>query len=219
MNSQKNQKLFVAFLLTGALVLPLLADDTSTPKAEDKPAGQPSDAQMMAAMMEMAKPGENHKLLEGMAGSWNYTLKCWMSPDGKAPPIETSGKAVSKSVLGGRYVHSEVNGKMQMPGPDGKMMDMDFKGMGIDGYDNAKKKFVSSWVDNMGTGIMISEGSYDPDTKTLTYTAEYEAMPGMKTKVREVLKITDNDHHTLEFYEDRGGKEVKTMEIAYTRAS
>jgi hypothetical protein len=219
MKDKQGRKRLVAMLLGGALVSRSLAQDASTSKPEDKPEGQPNEAQMMAAMMELAKPGENHKLLESLAGSWNYTLKSWMSPDAKAPPIETSGKAVSKSVLGGRYVHSEVNGKMQMPGADGKMMDMDFKGMGIDAYDNAKKKFVSAWVDNMGTGIMISEGSYDPDTKTLTYTAEYEAMPGMKTKVREVLKITDNDHHTLEFYEDRGGKEVKTLEITYTRAS
>jgi hypothetical protein len=64
---------------------------------------------------------------------------------------------------------------------------------------------------------MQSEGTYDPATKTLTYTSEYEPMPGMKTKVRELLKIPDKDHHTLEFYEDRGGKEVKVMEIIYTR--
>jgi hypothetical protein len=42
---------------------------------------------------------------------------------------------------------------MQMPGPDGKMTDMEFKGMGIEGCDNVKN-FVSSWIDNMGTGIM-----------------------------------------------------------------
>jgi len=31
------------------------------------------------------------------------------------------------------------------------MMDMDFNRHGIEGYDNAKKKFVSSWIDNMST--------------------------------------------------------------------
>ena len=99
------------------------------------------------------------------------------------------------------------------------MMDTPFVGMSIEGYDNVKKKFVSSWIDNMGTGIMNSEGTYDPASKTLTYFAEYEPMPGMKTKTRQVLKLTDKDHRTLEFFEDRGGKEVKTMEIGYTRKS
>jgi len=41
----------------------------------------------------------------------------------------------------------------------------------------------------------------------------------MKTKVRQAVKFVDANHHTLEFYEDRGGKEVKTMEITYTRKS
>ncbi len=69
----------------------------------------------------------------------------------------------------------------------------------------------------MGTGIMTSEGDYDPATKTFTYTGEYEAIPGMKQKIREVIKIVDKDHHIFEWYEDRGGQEAKTMEIAYTR--
>jgi len=38
----------------------------------------------------------------------------------------------------------DVTGKMQMPGPDGKMKDMTFKGMGIEDYDNVKKKFVGT---------------------------------------------------------------------------
>jgi hypothetical protein len=44
-------------------------------------------------------------------------------------------------------------------------------------------------------------------------------MPGMKTKIRETIKIVDKDHRVFEFYEDRGGTEVKTMEIKYTRKS
>src|SRR6476620_3148201 len=120
--------------------------------------------------------------------------------------------------MNGRYVAMDVTGKMQMPGEDGKMKDMQFKGMAVEGYDNVKKKFVSSWIDNMGTGIQFSEGTYDPATKTLTYTSEIEMMPGMKTPVREVLKLTDKDHMMMEWYETRGGQEKKTMEIAYTRA-
>ena len=41
----------------------------------------------------------------------------------------------------------------------------------------------------------------------------------MTTKVREVIKVTDKDHHTFELFEDRGGKETKTLEIIYTRKS
>jgi hypothetical protein len=134
-----------------------------------------------------------------------------------APPTKSSGTSVTKPIMEGRFFVTDVTGHMKMPGPDGKPKDVTFKGTGMDGYDNVKKKFVSSWGDNMGTGIMLSEGDYDPATKTFTYTSEYEAIPGMKTKIRETVKIADKDHHTFEWYEDRGGQEVKTLEINYTR--
>jgi len=182
------------------------------------PAGQPNPQEMMKQMMELSKLNENHKLLESMDGNWNYTIKMWMNPDPNAPPQESKGTATRKSIMGGRYCVMDVTGKMQMPGEDGKLKDMQFKGMGIEGYDNVKKKFVGSWIDNMGTGVQFSEGTYDPATKTLTYTSEIEMMPGMKTPVREVLKVPDKDHMMLEWYENRGGQEKKTMEINYTRA-
>jgi hypothetical protein len=182
------------------------------------PSGQPNPQEMMKQMMEMSKLNENHKVLTDLDGSWNYTIRFWMNPDPNAPPQQSKGTATRKSVMGGRYVMMDVSGKMQMPGEDGKMKDMQFKGMGVEGYDNVKKKFVSSWIDNMGTGIQFSDGTYDPATKTLTYTSEMEPVPGMKTPVREVIKVADNNHMTLEWYENHGGQEKKTMEINYTRA-
>ena len=181
-------------------------------------APQMSEAEMMKQMMEMSKLNENHKLLTSLDGNWTYNIKMWMNPDPNAKPQESKGTATRKSVMGGRYVMMDVSGKMQMPDEKGKMKDLVFKGMGLEGYDNVKKKFVSSWIDNMGTGIQFADGTYDSATKTLTYTSEMEPMPGMKTPVREVIKIADNNHMTLEWYETQGGQEKKTMEIAYTRA-
>ena len=39
----------------------------------------------------------------------------------------------------------------------------------------------------------------------------------MKTPVRSVVKMTDKNHHTFECNENRGGQEMKTLEINYTR--
>ena len=200
---------------------PATSPATATGSTAAQPAtaaGQPDPQEMMKQMMEMSKLNENHKLLADMNGNWNYSIKMWMNPDPNAKPQESKGTATRKSVMGGRYFVMDVTGKMQMPGEDGKMKDMQFKGMAVEGYDNMKKKFVSSWIDSMGTGIQASEGTYDPATKTFTYTMEMEPMPGMKQQVREVIKVTDKDHMMLEWYENRGGQEKKTMEIAYTRA-
>jgi len=180
--------------------------------------GTPNQAEMMKQMMELSKLNDNHKLLTSLDGTWNFTIKFWMNPDPNAKPQTSSGTVVRKSIMGGRYVIMDVSGKMQMPGEDGKMKDVTFKGMGVEGYDNVKQKFVASWVDNMGTGIEFSEGTYDPASKSFTYTSEIEPMPGIKTQLREVVTLIDKDHMSLDWYENQGGQEKKTMEINYTRA-
>jgi len=49
--------------------------------------------------------------------------------------------------------------------------------------------------------------------------SETEPKPGQKTKVREVIKVIDSNHYNLEWYEEHGGREIKTIEIAYIRSS
>lgn len=206
------------------LIHPVLAQE-STPAAMDtpsetssaSPSGAPNEAEMMKQMMELAKLNENHKLLASLDGTWSYTVKMWMNGDPSTKPQESKGTMTRKSIMGGRYVEMDVKGKMDMPGEDGKPQSMTFMGHGTEGYDNVKKKFIGTWYDNMSTGIMMSEGSYDEGSKTFTYTGQYEAMPGMVMKIREVVKLTDDDHMMMEWFEDRGGKEVKTMQIDYTR--
>ena len=213
--------LLVSIVLSALSIAPLtFAQETAaSPAAASVPgaSGQPDEAAMMKQMMELAKLNENHKLLASLDGTWSFVTKMWMDGDTSKQPQESKGTAVRKSIMDGRYVVMNVTGNMEIPGPDGKMKKMTFKGMGTEGYDNVKKKFVGTWMDNMGTGIMTSEGDYDPATKTFTYNSEIEMMPGMKQKIREVIKLTDKDHMTFEWYEDRGGKEMKTMEIDYTR--
>ncbi|HXN08408.1 MAG TPA: DUF1579 domain-containing protein [Candidatus Acidoferrales bacterium] len=214
--------LILTTLLGTLITIPLFAQDqtsatAASPATAAPAAGQPNEAEMMKQMMELSKLNENHKLLTSLDGNWDYNIKFWMNPDPNAKPQESKGTAVRKSIMGGRFAVMDVNGKMQMPGENGKMKDVMFKGMGIEGYDNVKKKFVASWIDNMGTGIEFSEGEYDPATTTLTYRADIEMPPGTTTKVREVIKLTDKDHMMLEWYENKGGQEKKTMEISYTR--
>jgi len=228
MCSMKIFTLLLTTILASLIAIPSFAQSpaTSPAGASSVSATQPTSAtgqppnpqEMMKQMMEMSKLNENHKLLADMNGSWNYTIKMWMNPDPNAAPQESKGTATRKSIMGGRYFTMDVTGKLQMPGEDGKMKNMQFKGMALEGYDNVKQKFVSSWIDNMGTGIQFSEGTYDPGSKTFTFTSEMEPVPGMKMPVREVLKMTDKDHMMLEWYENHGGQEKKTMEIAYTRA-
>ena len=206
----------VAVLFVALGAMSIFAQSPSPAASGVSSAGGPPDAAMMQQMMEIGKLNENHKMLAELNGNWTYTVK--FTPGPGMSPQESKGTAVRKSLMDGRFISMDVTGKMQMPGPDGKPKEMDFKGHGLEGYDNAKKKFVGTWVDSMGTGIMTSMGDWDPAAKMFTFTGEYEAMPGMKEQFRETLKVPDKNHMQFEMFENQGGQESKVMEINYTRA-
>jgi hypothetical protein len=180
--------------------------------AQDKPAAPAMSKEqqaMMDAMMKAMVPGENHKLLASLSGNWTFAQKMWMDP--AAPPQESTGTASYTMSLGGRYLESTAKGVFS---------GMPFEGKGVTAYDNVTKQFMASWIDNFGTGIMYMTGKYDPATKALTFLTDMDdpAKPGTKIKVREVLRFVDPNKHIMEWYELRAGKDVKTMEIVYTRA-
>lgn len=176
--------------------------------AKDKKSEKPMDQQaMMELWKKMATPGEPHKLFATLAGSWTTTSKEWMDP-GK-PPTESTGTAEIKMLLDGRFLYQEYTGQM---------MGQPFSGIGIDAYDNMTKKYVTAWLDSMGTGIFIMEGSASADGKTITLKGSHPEPGGGKMTHRAVWKIVDNNNQTFDMYgAHHGGKETKMMEIVYTR--
>jgi hypothetical protein len=101
----------------------------------------------------------------------------------------------------------------------GDFMGTTFEGVGTTGYDRFKKKFVFSWIDNMGTGIMNSEGDYDPKAKTFTYSYQFDCpFMGKDVKARDVVTILNENEHTFAMFRamSKGG-EFKMMEISYSR--
>jgi hypothetical protein len=180
--------------------------------AEDAaPAADAKKQEMMKKWQAAATPGENHKMLAGMAGNWKYTSKWWDAADAK--PAESTGTSKIKMIMGGRFLQHETKGKA---------MGMPFEGMGLTGYDNVKGKFDTIWLDNMGTGMMRGTGTFDSSTKTLKDSGEYSC-PISDDKTREYRsewKIVDKNNMTYTMWgpglED--GKEFKQMEMIFTRA-
>ena len=192
------KKLFALLFVLGMMML------STNLLAQDEEAGM--DPAMMEAWMQSMTPGPMHEMLAHRVGNWTAEVKMWMDPS--QPPTTSQATTVCEAMLGGRYFKSIHTGDM---------MGMPFEGFEISGYDNVKKQFFTIWIDNMGTGIMMSTGSYDEASKTLTLTGQMTEPMGSEMMVREVIKIIDNDHSTFEMYVDMGGQEVKNMEISYTR--
>ncbi|WHZ16056.1 MAG: hypothetical protein OJF52_002904 [Nitrospira sp.] len=176
--------------------------------AKEKKAEKQMDQQaMMELWKKLATPGEPHKLFAGLAGSWTTQTKEWMEP-GK-PPTESTGTADMKMLLDGRFLYQEYNAQM---------MGQPFSGIGIDAYDNMTKKYVTAWMDTMGTGIFIMEGTASADGKTITLKGSHPEPGGGKMTHRAVWKLVDANTQTFEMYGTHGqGKEMKMMEITYTR--
>jgi len=193
------------FVPLTCLALALLA---SPVMAKEKKHQKQMDPQaMMEVWKQMATPGEPHKLFATLAGSWTTTNKEWMEP-GK-PPTESTGTAEMKMLLDGRFLYQEFSGNM---------MGQPFSGVGIDAYDNMTKKYMTAWMDTMGTGIFMMEGTASADGKTITLKGSHPEPGGGKMTHRAVWKIVDSNAHTFDMYgAHHGGKEMKVLEIAYSR--
>ena len=181
---------------------------------EAKPASAPTTDDMEAMQSKWtayATPGPAHDVLKTKAGNWNFTMKWWMTPG--STPEESMGTSENTWILGDRYLMDETQGTV---------MGESFTGHGTTGYDNLKKKYVSSWIDNMSTGIMTMEGTYDAATKTFTWKGEGpDPMAGKYMPMRMVERMMDADKWTAEMFctDHATGKEFKAAEFTYTRAN
>jgi hypothetical protein len=184
----------------------VLAAGTAAAQAEKaKPAAMDEKA-MMEMMQKMATPGDAHKKLDAMVGTFDAKVKMWMDPS--KPPEESSGTSVSTWVLGNRFVETKHQGTF---------MGQPFSGIGYTGYDNATKKYVGTWMDSASTGMMDSRGTMAGNVMTST-SSMLDPMTGKMTTLTLKTTVTDKDHHTMEMWgPGPDGKNYKMMEITYTR--
>lgn len=217
-----------SLLLTAALGLVLAAGNAlaQAPKEPTVPAPRPAaqpaprpaenapqpgaldEEAMMKKWTDANTPGPMHEILTRSAGTWDARVKSWMAPG--VPPSESTGSATVTVVLHGRFTLCEYSGSM---GP------LPFTGVGYYGYNNATKKFESTWLDSLSTGMMLMTGSYDESKKEMTWTGTTTDPLDNKVKIiRSVEKTIDSNTMTLEMYgPDADGKEFKTLEIRYIR--
>jgi uncharacterized protein DUF1579 len=176
--------------------------------AAEKPATSPADMEkaMMDAMTKAATPGAEHQNLAKMAGDWTTEISMTMMPG--QPPMKSTGTMHAEMMLGGRYLSSTWKGKMG---------DMDFEGHGVDAYDNVARQYESSWVDNMGTGIMNGTGTCEGGTCTAKMEM-WDPMSGQKSTSRSTMTWMGSDSFKMEMFGNGpDGKEMKFMEIVAKR--
>jgi hypothetical protein len=178
------------------------------PMAKEEP---PADAQAeslepMKKWLEFAAPGAHHIKLDPLVGKWNYRQTLWMGPD--SPPTENSGTTEVRWIMGQRFVQIQSTGKF---------LDKDFHSMWLLGFDNLKKKYVSCYIDNLGSGLYPAEGGAGPGDRGIIlvsrmddwFTGEHDR--GFTYAIRSL----DEDKWTFEMTDLTSG--AKAMEVVYTR--
>lgn len=176
--------------------------------ADTKPQMTAEEKAAMEAMQKAMTPGPQHKLLNGMVGTWDAKVSMWMSPDAK--PTVTKGTTTNRWILGGRYLEQKFSGNM---------MNMPFSGIGFTGYDNVKKQYWGTWMDSMSTGTLMTTGSTDDNGKNWKFTGTMaDPMTGKDTQLEQHVTVKSKNEHVWEMWgQSPDGKMFKMMEIVYTR--
>ena len=177
-------------------------------KTEEPIVEKPLDsAAEMKAWADYATPGNPHKMLAEESGTWNCEMTFWMEPNGK--PEKATSTADIKMILGGRYQESNYKGTM---------MGQPFEGKATVAYNNASKEYITTFIDNMGTGMMVANGKYDEANKSVSYKGEVVSpLNGKKSPYREVYTIVDANTRKMEMFDVKNGEEFKSMEIVMKR--
>lgn len=198
-----------ACLFAFALQLALApASSVSAQDSDTAAGGAPDMEEAMKAYLEASKPGPEHAKLKMRVGNWKVAGTFYMAPG--APPMKTEATSNIRPLMEGRYFREQYAGDF---------MGMKFTGIGYFGYDKGAKKYFSTWIDSMSTGLMRSDGVVDASGDVITYIGEYfDPQRNTTVKQKYVLTLKSRKTHSSTMYEIAAdGTERKIMDLVYTR--
>ncbi|HKG20448.1 MAG TPA: DUF1579 domain-containing protein [Blastocatellia bacterium] len=203
------RNVFYGIAMTGLLLFPVEQSFAQEKSKGDEKASAMSQ-EMVKKWTEAATPGEPHKLLDQFVGKWEVSMRMWMEGPGR-PPAEAKATVEGKWILDGRFVQEDSTSQI---------MGMPHRSIGITGYDNIKKKYVISYIENMATAICTAEGTLDESGKVMTLFGKLdEPMTGERDKViKFVTRLIGPDKRIFEIYDLVGTPdEFKSIEMTYAR--
>ncbi len=190
------RNLCVASLSAGVCASAIAQEDSS------------SAGDVVNAYLEKAKPGEEHARLKMLVGKWKVETTTY-GEEGKSP-MKSEATAVVRPIFGGQYFREDYTGDF---------FGTKFTGMGIYGFDKGTKKFVSSWIDSMSTGIARSVGTAMANGDIAFLGEYYDPVEERMVKTKFVLTLNSRKTHSGVYYSIAAdGSEKKMMEFVYTRA-
>jgi hypothetical protein len=219
---EKNQthfimKKFILLVALGLIVAPAFAQKSKksvktniAPAKEAVIVENPEESLAKAIQSESRMMGPMHHLLVQWSGHWREEIKLWATPNTKEPSI-TPAIRDGRMAAEGRFLTSTTVGQIGTT---------PYEAQSVLGFDNAKKVFVKTWFDNLGTSILVLEGTYDEKANVVDFVGyTTDPLTRRAVKVHQIMRLIDPSTQVLEvFVELKEGKETKSMEIISIRS-
>jgi Protein of unknown function (DUF1579) len=140
------------------------------------------------------------KLFEQDLGSWDAEIEVNL-PNG----VEKSKGKMTSWLVGGRWLVVDFKNETG------------FEGHGVYGYDSDQKRYVGTWVDSMRGFLARGVGSWDPETRKMTYTYEHTAGGRQMAWREETTKNPDGSQTFQVIMKGPAGADQVMMKVAYRK--
>jgi hypothetical protein len=144
-----------------------------------------------------------HRVLAKDVGSWDAEVEVRFPG---APPQRSKGLAHNRLICGGQWLVSDYRSD-----------ESGFEGHGLYGYDPQLGCYTGVWVDPMRSFLAPMRGTWDADTRTMTFVGE-ALTPRGPIKWRETTESVDDDTRVFRsFMPAPSGGEAEVMTVVYRR--
>ena len=175
------------------------------------PASVPSNTsrldELLAQLAEKSAPGESHRRLLGMVGTWDLEVESRSGPE--SPWQRTQGRSVCVQALGGRYVVEYWSTNLQ---------GQPFEAMHVLGYDRLAEKFLSIWMDSFSTWPVNSSGRMSSSESVLSLTGSMRDVLAPDGRPFHLRLLFDGpDQRSMEVLDSVAGTQVPLLRVRATR--
>src|SRR6185312_10129538 len=141
--SFKSQVTTILVIVTLFITAPVFAQEKSNPPTDGN--------EILNQMYHYSRPVKYHQMLEDLVGSWAFKGSRfeWVDSVTSKVSMELCGSLVRRSFADGRFFIAEMTTceKVQLPVRGGLIKDYG-RAVQTEGYDNVKKKFQVSYINN-----------------------------------------------------------------------
>jgi hypothetical protein len=159
---------------------------------------------------DLTARGPQHDLLDPLIGEWETTVKIWSDP--QTPPFVARGRVERIWILDGRFVEEWIE-ELDDSGA------VTWEAAGLLGYDRLTGRYEYTLVHTSSTATERKVGRLDPAKNVLSLSGKFTQIDtGIVVLDRLEIAINGPDTHTMtEYTRGEDGREIKEMEIQYTR--